>query len=85
MGIPPTGGSNGGGSNAGCGDLCLSPLEHICTVYCVQAPCVPVSGGRLDTGAKGFQVVVGTVYSEFGRDTDGGLGGGTDGGGERDR
>ena len=38
-----------------------------------------MSGVRADTGAKYIQVVVGTRRIGFGRDTDGGLGGGTDG------
>ena len=43
-----------------------------------------MSGGGADTRATGLQAVVGSGRGGFGRDVDGGLGGGTDEGGLRD-
>ena len=39
----------------------------------------PVPGGRVETGAKGIQLVVVTTQGGRGRDADGGSGGRTDG------
>ena len=58
VGIPPTGGCDGKGITAGGGDLRLPPPEHGCKVYCNQAHYGPVSGGGVETGAKGVQAVV---------------------------
>ena len=62
-------------------DLCLLPPEHSLTVYCDQAHYGPVSGGGVEDGVKGVQLVVGAGRIRLGGDADGGLGGGTDEGG----
>ena len=58
--IPPSGGRVGGVIISGGRGLRLSLLEHVRTVYCDQAHYVPVTGGGLEAGSKGVQVVVGT-------------------------
>ena len=88
--IPPSGGRDGGGGTAGCGDLRLPPPEHGHTVYYNQDHYGPVSGGGAENGSKDVQAVVVTGRGGCGGDADGGLGGGTYGGGgeggwDRDR
>ena len=84
MGITPAGGSDGGSGTAGGRDLRLPAPEHGCTVHCDHTNCGPVSGRGAETRAKGIQLVVATGSGGCGRDTYGGLGGGTDvwGGGD---
>ena len=59
MGISPTRGLNVGGRITGGGDLRLTPPEHSSTVYFDQAHYGLVSGGGVEAGFKGGQVVVG--------------------------
>ena len=81
MGVSPAGGSDGGGEITGGGYIRLPPQEHIHTVHCVQARYRPVASVVAVSGFKGGQVVMGTVWLEFGQDADGGSGGEMDGGG----
>ena len=81
MGIPPAGGRDGGGGNAGGGYLRLPSPERIHTVYCDQTHYGPVSGGGGETRFKGDQVVVVEGRIICGGYVDVGLGVGTDGGG----
>ena len=53
MGLPSVGVCNGGSWFAGGGDLRLLPPEHSRTVYCDQANYGPVSGRKVESGAKG--------------------------------
>ena len=86
VGIPPAGARDGGGVNAGGGDLHLPPIEQGCTFYCYQDHYGPVSGGREETRSKGVQEVVRTGLGGYGGDVDGGLVRGSDeGGGGGDR
>ena len=85
MGIPPTGGFNGGGGTEGGGDLPIPPPEHICTVYCKQAHYVPVYGGGTEDRVNGAQEMVGAGQVWCGGDAEGCSGGGTDGRGRRRR
>ena len=80
MDIPPAGRRDDRGGPTLGGYLYISPLEHICTVYCNQAHNLPVSCGGVDTRDTGLQVVVVSGSCGCGGDADGGLGGGTDGG-----
>ena len=70
VGIPPSGGCNGGGGAAGVVDLHLPPPEHSFTVYCDQAHYGPVSGGGAETGATVVQAVVGKGRVGCGGDSD---------------
>ena len=65
----------------GGGYLHSLPPEHSRTVYFNQANYGPVSGRKMDIGAKGGNKMVVTGGFGVGGDTDGGPGGGTDGGG----
>ena len=56
-------------------------IPSILVIYCNQDDYGPVPGGRVDTGAKGFQSVVVTGKGLCGRDADGGSGSRTYGGG----
>ena len=88
MGIYPAGGGDGGYGIEGCGYISLPPLEQSCTVYCDKAHYGPVSGSGEEALVKDGQLVAEAIHTRFGEDTDGGLGGGTDGGGRgyrRDR
>ena len=79
MGIPPTGGRDGGGRTTGGVDLSIPTLEHGCTVYCNQSHYVPVSGSEAEARVKGAQAVVVPGRVVCGRDADGGSGGRMDG------
>ena len=85
MGITPSVGRDGGGGIVGGGDLCLPLSEQICTVYYDQSHYGTLYGGRAEAKVKGGQEVVGSGRTGFGRDMDGGSGGGINGvgGGER--
>ena len=80
-GHTPTGGSNGGSGTAVCGDLCILPPEHSRKVYCENAHCGPVSGGREETRSTVIQTVVGTGRGRCGEYADRSLVGRTDRGG----
>ena len=82
MGVSPAGGSNGGRGIAGGVDIRLPPTEHSFTVHCNKAHYGLVSGSSAEAGVKGGQSVVVAGQNGCGGDADGGLGGGTDGGGE---
>ena len=77
LGLPPVGGGYGGGGRAGSGDLCLPSPEHSCTLYCDQANCGTVSGGKTEAGTKGGNEMVGPGRFGFGGNADGVPGGGT--------
>ena len=81
VGIPPSGGRDGGGGTKGGGDLHLPPPEKILTFHCNQAHYGPVSGGEAETRATDIQAVVGTLQVGCGGDADSGSGGRTYGGG----
>ena len=84
IGLPPTGGCDGGGAVSVGRDLSLPPPEHRGTIYCDQVHYRPVSGGKAEDRAKSENAVVGTGGYGFGEDADGGPGGGADGGGGED-
>ena len=53
VGVPHTGGDDGGDGTTGGGDLHLPPQEHSRTLNFNQAHCGPVSGGVGTHGDKG--------------------------------
>ena len=72
VGVPPSGGSDGGIGVTGGGDLHLPPPEHSFAVHCNRAHYGPVSGGGEASGVTGGQAVVGTGRLGLGWDADGG-------------
>ena len=78
LGISPTIGRYGRGWITRGGDICLPQLEHIHIVYCDHALSGPMSGGRVEDGVKGGQLVVGSGSPGFGVDEESGSGSGTD-------
>ena len=88
MGLPPSGGRDGGGGIVGGGYPCLPPSEKSCTIYYDQAYYGYVSSGKDKDIVKGDQEVAGAGWIGCGGNVNSGLGGGTDveGGGDgRDR
>ena len=78
IGLPPTGGCNGGGRFTGGGDLRLPPTEHSHTIYCDYTYCVTMSGGEAEAGGKGGNAMVVTRGFGFVGDADSRPGGGAD-------